>query len=239
MDMRALHKEDWKGFEPLEVPRCGRRLDVAGFVFGDSFETILRNISENYVSAAWMRVSECLEQNHIFANDLTWGWMHNGETGLPDTYRTPEAYAANPIEFTGWTSCELSEIWRTGECDRLDAQLKKGTPSIRCTATWRSLKWTIAPQDYPLALKLIEVNCTEEVSEWHPTYVLKNMNEPTELWRQIGKAIQDNNQQHVDTLIEEARQSYTSLGFRILLRGYKTYLYSGAHEGAVTLPDLE
>ncbi|WP_190799618.1 hypothetical protein [Leptolyngbya sp. FACHB-541] len=238
MDMWALHKEDWEALESLEVPRCGRRLDVAGFVLGDSFETILRNISENYLSAAWARVSERLKQNHIFASDLTWGWMHPGETGLPDTLDTPEASIVIPTNFTGWTSCELSEIWRTGECKRLDAQLKNGVPSIRCTATWRSLKWNIAPQDYQLALKLIEVNCTEEVSDWHPTSVLQNIDEPIELWRQIGRAIQDNNQPQVDTLLEEARHLYTSLGFRILLRGYKTYLYSGAHEGHITLPDL-
>lgn len=238
MDMWALHKEDWEALESLEVPRCGRRLDVAGFVLGDSFETILRNISENYLSAAWARVSECLKQNHIFASDLTWGWMHPGETGLPDTLDTPEASIVIPTNFTGWTSCELSEIWRTGECKRLDAQLKNGVPSIRCTATWRSLKWNIAPQDYQLALKLIEVNCTEEVSDWHPTYVLQNIDEPIELWRQIGRSIQDNNQPQVDTLLEEARHLYTSLGFRILLRGYKTYLYSGAHEGQIALPDL-
>lgn len=229
---------EWKALEPLQLLTCGRRLDVAGFVLGDCFEIILRNISEVYLSAAWTRVSECLKRNQIVANDLSWGWMHSGETSVPNSDCTPSIRIVTPTDFTGWTSCELSDIWRTGECDRLDAELKDGTPSIRCTATWRSLKWSIAPEDYQLALKLIAVNCTEEVSDWDPRYVLQNINEPIELWRQIGKALQDNNQQQIDTLLEEAKYSYTSLGYRILLQGYKTYLYSGIHEGEVSLPEL-
>lgn len=239
MDIQALSRQDWKGLDPLEQPRSGRLLETVGFVLGDSFETILRSISEDYLRAAWQRLSLIIEQHRVVADDLSWGWMHSGETSLPGE---PAALGIiTPTDFTGWLSCNLARLWDYQNYEpiqRLDNELKVGVPSLRCTTTWRSMKWNIAPQDFALALKLIEVGCTDEVSEWHPQFVLQNIGEPTELWRQIAREIQANNQQQLDTLLEEAKRSYTPLGLRILLRGYSTYLQSGPHEGEIVLPQL-
>lgn len=235
--MAALHRDDWKVLNTLEQPTCGRRLDVGGFVLGDSFDTFLRNISEDYLQAAWTRLSAVLKRHSIICDDLSWGWMHPGETGLPNADRVPKD-TSSPSDFIGWTSCDLSEIWRTEECDRLDMELKVGEPSLRCTATWRSLKWSIAPEDYQLALKLIEYICTDEVSDWHPDVVLEKIAEPTEIWRKIAEAIRDSNQHRLDVMVDEARHAYSPIGFRIVIQGYKTYLHRGDYEGKVTLPKL-
>lgn len=235
--MAAVHRDDWKVLNTLEQPTCGRRLDVGGFVLGDSFDTFLRNISEDYLQAAWTRLSAVLKRHHIISDDLSWGWMHPGETGLPDADRVDKD-TSSPSNFIGWTSCDLSEIWQTEECHRLDMELKVGEPSLRCTATWRSLKWSIAPEDYQLALKLIENICIDEVSDWHPDVVLQKIAEPTEIWRKFAGPIRDSNQQRLDVMVDEARHAYSPIGFCIVIQGYKTYLYSGGYEGKVTLPEL-
>lgn len=235
--MGPLHGDDGKVLNTLQQPTYGRRLDVGGFVLGDSFDTFLRNISEDYLQAAWTRLSAVLKQHRIIPNDLSWGWMHPGETGLPDADRVSKD-TSSPSDFIGWTSCDLSEIWRAEECDRLDMKLKVGEPSLRCTATWRSLKWSIAPEDYQLALKLIEYICTDEVSDWHPDVVLEKIAEPTEIWRKIAEAIRNSNQQCLDVMVDEARHVYSPIGYRIVIQGYKTYLHRGDYEGKVTLPEL-
>ncbi len=239
MDMGAFHRDDWKFLDTLKQPTYGRRLDVGGFVLGDSFDTFLRNISEDYLQAAWTRLSAVMTRHSIICDDLSWGWMQSGETGLPnaDGVRVDKD-TSSPSDFIGWTSCDLSEIWRTEECHRLDMELKVGEPSLRCTATWRSLKWSIAPEDYQLALKLIEYICLEDVSSWNPLFALENIAEPTEIWLKMAEAIRDSNQQPLDVLVDEARQAYSPLGFRIVIQGYKTYLYSGVYEGKVTLSEL-
>ncbi len=61
--MAALHRDDWKVLNTLEQLTCGRRLDVGGFVLGDSFDTFLRNISEDYLQAAWTRLSAVLKRH--------------------------------------------------------------------------------------------------------------------------------------------------------------------------------
>lgn len=217
--------------DSLEQPTYGRRLDVGGFIFGDSFDTFLRNISEDYLQAAWVRLSAVLKRDSIICDDLSWGWMHPGETWVRDNI-------SSPYDFIGWTSCNLAEIGRTELYDRLDMELKVGEPSLRCTFTWRSFKWSIAPEDYQLALKLIEYLCTEEVSNWSPDFVLEKIVEPTEIWLKMAKAIRDNNQQWLDVMVNEARHAYSPIGFRIVIEGYKTYLYGGVYEGTVTLPEL-
>lgn len=138
----------------LQEPTSGRALYVGGFVLADSFDEFLRNISEEYLRAAWEHLSKVLKQNEIIAEDLSWGWMHPGETGFPEEngLRRPGAVLA-PNSFIGWTSCNLSQMWRTGEDGRLNKLLNYDKPTLRCTAAWRSLKWRIAPDNFAVISK--------------------------------------------------------------------------------------
>lgn len=234
----AGHRSDWEELDLLAEPTVGRSLPVGGFVFGDSFDVLLRHISEDYLRAAWERLSSVLEQNQIVVEDLSWGWIHPGETGLGVENLQPIDNSA-PSDYLGWTSCELSEIWRTEQLHHLDEILKASVPLLRCTATWRSLKWRIAPDNFPLALKLIEALCTVEVSDWHPEVVLAGITDSPELWRRVALAIRDDNQQYLDRTVEEAKRSYTPLGFRILVLGYTGYLGGGGYMGTLKLPPVE
>lgn len=233
----AGHRNDWEELDFLAEPTVGRSLPVGGFVFGDSFDVLLRQISENYLRAAWSRLSSVLEQNQIDVKDLSWGWMHPGETGFDDIGRVPKDDFV-PSNYLGWTSCGLSEIWRTKQLHHLDEILKASVPSLRCTATWRSLKWRIAPDNFPLALKLIEALCTVDVPDWNPEVVLDGTTDPPELWRKVALAIRDDNQEYLDRTVEEAKRSYTSLGFRILVLGYTRYLDGSRYIGTLRLPPV-
>jgi hypothetical protein len=236
---QEVQNELWAPLKPLTWPTSvGRRLDVGGFVLGDSFDTFLTHISEDYLHARWTRLSSFLEQHRIEVSDLTWGWMHNGETGFEGESYEYRQSVASPMDFIGWTSCELCRQWSTYEvCNVLDNELKSGSPPLRCTMIWRSLKWSIEPQDYQTALKLIEAICSDPV-EWHADFLLQFNKEPTELWRLIAASIRDNDQKRCDALIEKARQTYSPLGFRMLLRGYNSYTtLGGLYEGEVTVPE--
>ena len=234
----ANFRSDWQELDNLAEPTYGRSPPVGGFVFGDPFDAILRHISEDYLRAAWERLSFVLQENESVVQDLSWGWMHPGETGFGDANRQPMSDFA-PSDYLGWTSCELSEIWRTDQLAHLDERLKLGVPPIRCTATWRSLKWRIAPDDFPLALKLIEALCTADIVDWNPQVVLTDAKAPLELWRRAALAIRDDNQEYLDRTVEEARRSYTSWGFRIFILGYTRYLDGGGYIGTLTLPSAE
>ena len=234
----ADHRSDWEELDYLAEPTVGRSLPVGGFVFGDSFDVLLRNVSEDYLRTAWDRLSSVLEQNQIVVKGLSWGWMHPGETGFADANRVPMDDFA-PGDYLGWTSCELSEIWRTEQLGYLDELLKMGSPSLRCTATWRSLKWRVAPDNFPLALRLIEALCTEDIIDWSPEVVLDGTSEPPELWRQAALAIRNDNQGYLDCIMEEAKRLYTSLGFRILVLGYTRYLAGSRYTGVLRLPPIE
>lgn len=233
----AEHRSEWKELDYLAEPTVSRSLPVGGFVFGDSFDVLLRHISEDYLRAAWERLSSVLEQNQTAIQDLSWGWMHPGETGIGDENRAPMDNSA-PSDYVGWTSCGLSEIWRTEQLHHLDEILKAGVPSLRCTATWRSLKWRIAPDDFPLALKLIEALCTVDIPDWNPEAVLDGTPDPPKLWRKVALAIRDDNQRFLDSTVEEAKRSYTSSGFRILILGYTRYLDGGGYTGTLRLPSV-
>ncbi len=207
--MWAYHQRDnLKDLDALEEPTSGRRLDVGGFVLGDPFEELLRNISEDYLRAAWDRVLGVLEQNQVFATDLSWGWMHPGETGFPGEGKLPD-YSSAPSDYIGWTSCSLSEMWRSDEDRLLDEALNFGKPRLRCTTTWRSLKWRIAPDDFPLALRLIEAICVDEISDWHADILLERVVNPSELWRKFAGAIRDDNQRSLELLLRRAEREYT------------------------------
>jgi hypothetical protein len=233
----ADHRSDWVELDSLAEPPGGSSHPAGGFVFGDSFDVLLRQLSENYLRAAWSGLSSVLEQNQIAAEDLSWGWMHPGVTGFDDVDRAPgDSFA--PGDYIGWTSCGLSEIWRTEQLYHLDEILKASVPPLRCTATYRSLKWRIAPDNFSLALKLIEALCTVDIPDWNPEVVLNGTTEPPELWRKMALAIRDDNQEYLDRTVEEAKRSYTSLGFRILVLGYTRYLDGGGYTGTLRLPPV-
>ena len=236
--MWAYHQRaDWKDLDDLEEPTNGRRLDVGGFVLGDPFDEFLRNISEDYLRIAWEHLSRVLEQKRVVADDLSWGWMYPGETGFPDEGRLPD-YRSAPGDYIGWTSCDLSEMWRSDQDRLLDEILRTSKPCLRCTATWRSLKWRIAPNDFALALRLVEAICVDEISDWHPDILPEGNVNPSELWRKFAKAIRDDDQSSLDLLLSQAKHEYSTLGFRILVRGYATYIHGGQYRGNVILPEV-
>ncbi len=234
----ANYRSDWKELDYLAEPTAGRSLPVGGFIFGDSFDELLRHISEDYLRNAWDRLSLVLEQNQIVVQDLSWGWMHPGVTRFGDVSEVPTSDFA-PSDYLGWTSCELSEIWRTNQLHHLDELLKAGVPPLRCAATGRSLKWQVAPTDFPLALKLVEALCTADIVDWSPEVVLAGVTEPPELWRGAALAIQSDDQEYLDRTLKEAKRSYTSWGFRILILGFTRYLGGGGYTGTLRLPSAE
>ena len=243
--MWSYHQRDnLKDLDEVEVPTVGRRLDVGGFVFADTFDDFLRSISEDYLRVAWRRLSGVLAQKGVVADDLSWGWMHPGETGFLGE-RPLSAQSSSPSDFIGWTSCDLSEMWRSEEDRPLDEALRVGKPPLRCTCTWRSLKWKIAPDNYFVALRLIEAICVDEIADWHPDIVLQGIIDPTELWRKVAVTIRDDDQYQLNLLLgqaereytPQAEREYTPLGLRILVRGYATYLHGGVYEGNITLPE--
>lgn len=234
----ADYRSDWEELDYLAEPTVGRALPVGGFIFGDSFDALLRHISEDYLGTAWNQLSFVLGQNQIVVQDLSWGWMHPGEMGFDDTNRAPTSDFA-PGDYFGWTSCELSEIWRTKQLHYLDELLKAGVPPLRCTATWRSLKWRVAPDNFPLALKLIEALCTADTVEWSPEVVLADIVDPPELWQRAALAIRGDDQEYLDRTVEEAKRSYTFWGFRIFILGYTRYLNGGGYAGTLGLRPTE
>jgi hypothetical protein len=245
MDAQATHRKDLEVLQSLEQSTTvGRKMDVGGFVFGDSFDALLREVSEDYLAAAWTSLAKVMERHALTYDDLSWGCMHPGETSFFLDGNRVRKEPSSPSDFIGWMSCKLSEDWRTGdrnpsEAEVMDTELKICHPSLRCTATWRSLKWNIAPQNYELALKLIEILCTDEPSAWHPNVVLHKIVDPTEIWLKIADALRHDNQPYLDAMVAEARRHYSSPGFRIVIRGYQMYLRYGGHEGKATLPNLD
>jgi hypothetical protein len=209
----------WKDLDALQEPTTvGRRLDVGGFILADSFEFFLTNISQAYLRDAWQRLSRILAQYDVRPNDLSWGMLHPGETYLPDHK------AASPGDYVGWTSRELADFDDDIRYRQIDKELAKETPTIRCAVTWRSLKWAIDPDSYALALRLIEALDTDELTDWHPDFVLQDRPNPTEAWLKIAKAIQDQDQQQLDVAVNAAQASYSPLGYRMVIRAYTAHL---------------
>jgi hypothetical protein len=108
----------------------------------------------------------------------------------------------------------------------LNRELMSTPPLISCAFTWRSLRWNIAPDNYSLALQLIEAHCTDELTDWHPSIVLSDDAPPVEPWRRIAQAILTSSQLQLEQSIEEAKSCYSPIGFSIVSRGYKALLSS-------------
>jgi hypothetical protein len=215
--------------EPTDV---GRRLDIGGFVLNDPFERFLRQVSEGYLRAAWQRLDALLAKYQLAPADLSWGAPHPGETYIPN--RPPDA----PSDFIGWISRDLALFYNDPRYEALDTELRAGTPVLRCVATWRSHKWAIAPDNFRLALQLIEALCIDELSSWHPNVVLRDDSDASEPWLQIARAIREYDQQQLERAVSAARASYSEVGYRIVVRAYTAFLQGAEEEERLHLPAL-
>jgi hypothetical protein len=232
--MREIYRfHRWPEVDAAAEPTdAGRRLDIGGFVLNDPFEYFLQHISEDYLQAAWQRLHPLLIRYQLAPTDLSWGAPHPGETYIPN--RPPNA----PSDFIGWTSRELALFYKDRRYEALDTELQTSTPVLRCVATWRSLKWAIAPDNFRLALQLVEALCTDEMSSWNPDYVLRNENQPTEPWLQIAWAIRERNRRHLEQAVDAARAAYSEIGYRIVIRGYTAFIQGSEEDDALHLPSL-
>lgn len=233
----------------LEVAAyVGRRLDAAGFVLGDPFDMLLRHLSAEYLSAAWKRLHPVLSRYGVEPDNLSWGWLHNGETRISGLEQPA------PSDFTGWTTVHLDRIPFTDDAliAQLDKDLREGCPALRCAATWRSKRWMIAPDDFPLAMRLIHELWTDDSTEWSPHTILwghkrvmdkfrgttvqareiyttdedrlQDAEVLAEPWRKVAAAIEAADQPQLVRALAEARATYSPLGYSILLRGFRTYV---------------
>jgi hypothetical protein len=232
--MWSYYYREWPAdlLDLAEPHYAGRRLDAGGFVLADPFDTILRNLSEPYLSQALQRALTIRDQYQLYATDLSWGWLHPGEANLPNILQDPPLHS--PHHWIGWTSKELDKLYLDSRYEAIDEDLKNGYPALRCGVSWRSSKWRISPDDFTTALRLIEVYCTCEPSDWAPSIVLngwttrkpKAKRDLSEPWVKVALAIMHNDQRELDTALSEAQTVYTPLGYRIVVRGYGTYVYS-------------
>ncbi len=200
-----------------------RRLEVIGFVLVDPFDTFLRKLSAEYLQTAWQQLGTVLQRFHVTPSDLSWGYLHPGYTRVPGIIRFA------PHHFIGWSSIELLLANHEGVHDDLyrevDEELIKLSPIVRCAATYRSVKWHIAPENFAKGLEIVEVMCTSEPSSWAPERILRNGHDRSEPWARVAEAVLQNDQLVLDRALNEARAAYTPLGYRIVLRGYATYAY--------------
>lgn len=196
---------------------------LVGFVFADRFDVLLRNISAQYLGAAWKNLQSTLAGFRVAPSDLSWGWLNPGHS----SYNADLEDA--PSDLTGWTSSELyfSGFFRDKRYDEIDERLKAASPSLRLADSYRSLKWNISPQDYERALHLLEALWTDGISEWRPAYILEQDRNQTGLWGEIANAIARQEQTELDDLLARARREYTSTGYSIVVRGFTNFVADG------------
>jgi len=216
------HRGQFEDLDALqEPPLAGRRLDVGGFVFADPFDTFLKKISVEYLQEAWSQVEPIIKCYNIDPPDLSWGWCHPGETGIPGIT------VFEPHQWLGWTSQLLYRFYEEDRFSLADKELNALTPNLRCVATWRSHKWRIAPTNFTLALRLIEAMCTDEPSEWHPPFILAENQKINNPWLNLARAVLNEDQPQLDIAVEEAKEVYSPAGYRIvILQVTASILYS-------------
>jgi len=225
------HKERWLDLDPHEEPTdAGRRLDAGGFVLADPFETILRYISVGYLREAWERLSTILAEYQMRPTDLSWGWLHSGETYISDKK------LASPSNYTGWISRELKRVDLDSRYQAIDVALANGRPALRCAVSWRSLKWNIAPDDYLLGLRLVEALSTDEITDWAPAYLLQEADTTTGAWIEIAQAIHILDQVALDRAIAHAHATYSPLGYQIVVCGFAAFLHQPGMNPKVHFP---
>jgi hypothetical protein len=227
------NRNRWSDLDARKEPSdVGRRLDAGGFILADPFETILRSLSVEYLRAAWERVSGVLARFRLAPDDLSWGWLHPGETLIPGL-----PYRAAPSDYVGWTSRALSDFFLDKRSHAIDAELVQGEPALRCAGSWRSLKWTIAPDDFGLGLHLIEALATDEVSNWAPAVILKHAGSASGAWIEIAQALDALDQDALDRALVQAHATYSPLGYQIVIRGFAMYIHQPGISLAIRFPD--
>jgi len=224
------HSTAWLTLDALEEPTDGGRvLGVGGFVLADPFDIFLRQISAEYLQSFCDRVNVAIRAFRLELPDLSWGIIHCG-TRIPKKPPSPK-------DFIGLTS----RLFYTVDDDvmqRINVALPQDSPAAYCMALWRSLKWRIAPDDYHLALQLIEALCTDELTEWVPANVLSSHPQANEPWVKLARAIRNDDQRQLDQAAHEAKDSYSRLGYRIVARAYGLLLQNGADETSLRFPEL-
>ena len=227
----AQRLADSPDLDAREAPTdAGRRLDAGGFILADSFETLLRALSESYLHRAWARVTEALNRYQLTPHDLSWGWLHSGET------RIDGLSGGAPTDFVGWTSRELKDFDRDSRFLIMDTELRSGFPALRCAVAWRSLKWNIAPDDVSLGLRLVIALAIDDPSNWNPAWLLEHARGASGAWIEIARAIQTLDQDALDRAITHARASYTPAGYRIALGGFAAYIHQPGMNLAIQFP---
>jgi hypothetical protein len=106
-----------------------------------------------------------------------------------------------------------------------------------CAATWRSLKWTIAPDEYALGLRLIEALATDEISDWAPALILKHAGDANGAWIEIAQALDALDQDALDRVLVRAQATYSPLGYRIVIRGFAAFIHDPGMSLAIRFPE--
>jgi hypothetical protein len=228
----AHHRERWADLDAREEPtEAGRRLDAGGFVLADPFETILRSISASYLRGAWGRVSDVLARYHLAPADLSWGWLHPGETRIAGLEQR-----AAPSDFAGWTSRDLKLFDRDSRYRAIDAQLARGEPALRCAVSWRSFKWSIAPDDVASGLRLVAALSTDESTDWAPAWILQHASAESGAWIEIARALDALDHDALDQALARAQATYAPLGNEMVLRGFASFIGQPGMNLAVRFP---
>lgn len=219
-------------------------LASGGFILADPFGTQLRLLSEEYLREAWERLDPVLAQYQLHPPDLSWGWLHPGIT-RPNLVGM---YPLAPSDYVGWISQDLARFWEDSRYVAIDEQLQQYNhmpPMLRCASCYRSLKWRIAPEEYHLALRMIEAMATEETSNWSPPWILRDWAAPVELhgsgtanepWLEMARAIQAQDQHHLDEAVRAAKSAYSPAGYRLVVHGFGSFI--SQLEFHLQLPDL-
>jgi hypothetical protein len=230
--MWAPHNRDrWPDLDAREEPPdVGRLLDVGGFIFANPFETILRSLAVSYLRDAWEHVSSVLARFHLVPNDLSWGCLHPGVTRIAGLEQR-----AAPSDYVGWTSRDLQHFDLDSRYHAIDAELAQGQPALRCAASWRSLKWTIAPDEYALGLHLTEALATDEISDWAPAWVLEHAGGTSGAWVEIAQALDALDRDALDRALIQAHATYSPLGYRIVIRGFAWFIHQPGMSLAMSL----
>jgi hypothetical protein len=230
--MSFQHREEFKDLDFLEEPTIvGRRLDVGAFVLTDSFDTFLKEISEQYLQKTWSQLTTILDRYQIDQSDLSWGWLHPGEIRVADV--TEDA----PHHFIGWTSRLLADFDLDPRFWAVSEEVSYIIPNVRCAVTWRSLKWRIAPTDYKQALRLIEATCNDAGWSFHD--LLSNNLNANSIWHQLAYAISEENQTKVASVLEEAKKTYSVSGYRMLISSFSYFLEKYEITDKIFLPKVK
>jgi hypothetical protein len=230
MDIRRPRRQ-LIDFDDLETPSDA----AGGFILADPFDTLLRELSETYLHAAWQCVAAVLEHYQLAPADLCWG----------DLYGT--IYASGfPPPYVGWMSRHLARFDEDPRFGDVRAELEASQPRLSCAFALRSHQWRIAPEDARLGVQLIEaLVSTGEPTDWAPATILQQYSSPgwwahypDGPWIHVAQAIAQRDQRLLDAALAEAQAAYSPIGYRMMVRGYAAYLQVAERAEQVQLPDV-